>query len=92
MTWCGIAEETGTVAIVFTNRLLGAMLSTLFGRRFNASSFGPYAAALSISCPALRNDFGDLTRLVPMRPSQPLATSLPFRGAAMKITRPTSRR
>src|SRR6516164_10428301 len=82
----------GIVLIAITKRLVGASVSTLLGIRLSLSSPDRKVVILITSLPALRRVIGDLTKLDPIRPSQLLASSLPRRGAEMKITRPISGR
>jgi hypothetical protein len=60
--------------------------------RLSFSSPDRKVVILITSLPALRSVTGDLTKLDPIRPSQLLASSLPRRGAEIKMTRPISGR
>ena len=82
----------GIVLIASTKRFVGARVSTLLGMRFSLSSPDRKVVISIASLPALRSVIGDFTKLDPIRPSQLLASSLPRKGAEMKITRPISGR
>ncbi len=82
----------GIVLIASTKRFVGARVSTLLGMRFSLNSPDRKVVILITSLPASRSVIGDFTKLDPIRPSQLLASSLPRRGAEIKITRPISGR